>query len=323
MKAILWTAYGPPDVLQLGEVEKPVPREDEVLIRIHATTAFQGDCEMRRLKLPFHLGLPLRIYNGFLKPKRIRILGQELAGEVEAIGSGVQKFKPGDQVFGTTGFLLGSYAEYTCLPQAGALEMKPVNMTYEQAAAVPVGGLEALYFLKQAGIRSGQNVLINGAGGSIGTFAVQLAKVHGAEVTAVDSAGKLDMLRSIGADHVIDYTREDFTKSGQVYDVIYDVVGKSPFSRSMRSIREGGIYLLGNAGLTQTIRGGWAARTGRRKVIMGTSSQKAEDLLALKGLIEAGRIKTVIDRIYPLEQMAAAHAYVDTGQKKGNVVVTI
>jgi NADPH:quinone reductase-like Zn-dependent oxidoreductase len=323
MKAILWTAYGPPDVLRLGEVVKPVPREDEVLIHIHATTAFQGDCEMRRLKLPFRLGLPLRIYNGFLKPKRIRILGQELAGEVEAIGSGVQKFKPGDQVFGTTGFLLGSYAEYTCLPEAGGLAIKPVNMTYEQAAAVPVGGLEALYFLKQADIKSGQKVLINGAGGSIGTFAVQLAKVYGAEVTAVDSAGKLDMLRSIGADHVIDYTREDFTKGGQVYDVIYDVVGRSPFSRSMRSIREGGIYLLGNAGLTQTIRGSSASRAGRRKVIMGTSSQKAEDLLALKGLIEAGRIKTVIDRIYPLEQMAEAHAYVDTGQKKGNVVITI
>lgn len=323
MKAILWTAYGPPDVLRLGEVEKPVPREGEVLIRIHATTAFQGDCELRRLKLPFLLGLPLRIYNGIRKPTRITILGQELAGEVEAVGSNVQKFKPGDPVFGTTGFRLGSYAEYTCLPEDGTLAIKPAKMTFEQAAAVPVGGLEALYFLEQADIKRGQNILINGAGGSIGTFAVQLAKAYGAEVTAVDSTGKLDMLRSIGADHVIDYTRQDFTRSGQLHDVIYDVVGKSPFSRSIKSIREGGIYLLGNAGLTQALRGSWATRTGSRKVIMGTSSQKAEDLVALKELIEAGKIRTVIDRIYPLEQMAEAHAYVDTGQKKGNVVITV
>ena len=323
MKAILWTAYGPPHVLRLGEVEKPVPRADEVLIRIHATTAFQGDCEMRRLKLPLLLRLPLRLYLGVRRPKRIRILGQELAGEVEAVGSSVKKFQPGDPVFGTTGFGLGAYAEYTCLPETGALAIKPANMTYEQAAAVPVGGLEALYFLRQADIQSGQKVLINGAGGSIGTFAVQLAKAYGAEVTAVDSTGKLDMLRSIGADHVVDYTREDFTRRGRLYDVIYDVVGKSPFSRSLNSIREGGIYLLGNAGLTQILRGSWASRTGRRKVILGTSDQKAEDLVALKELIEAGKIKTVIDRVYPLEQMAEAHAYVDTGQKKGNVVITL
>ncbi len=255
MKAILWTGYGPPDVLQLGEVEKPAPREGEVLIRIHATTAFQGDCELRRLKLPLLLQLVLRMYLGFRRPRRITILGQELAGEVEAAGSGVRKFKPGDRVFGTTGFRLGAYAEYICLPEEKGLAIKPANMTYEQAAAVPVGGLEAWYFLKQANLNSRQKVLINGAGGSIGTFAVQIARAYGAEVTAVDSTGKLDMLRSIGAEHVIDYTCQDFTQRGQVYDVIFDVVGKSPFSRSIQSLTKEGVYLLGNAGPAQILRG--------------------------------------------------------------------
>jgi NADPH:quinone reductase-like Zn-dependent oxidoreductase len=326
MKAILWTAYGPPDVLQLGEAEKPTPGADEVLVRVRATTAFAGDCEMRSLKLPILFRFPMRIYVGFRKPKRITILGQELAGEVVSIGRDVKRFKEGDPVFGATGFRLGAYAEYVCLsanPEEGALAIKPANITFEAAAAVPVGGLEALHFIRQGNIRSGQKVLINGAGGSIGTFAVQLAKNDGAEVTAVDSTGKLDMLRSIGADHVIDYTREDFTKGGVLYDVIFDVVGKSPFSGSLRSLKKEGIYLLGNAGLTQTVRGMWASRTGSRRVILGTSNHKTEDLIYIKELIEAGKIKTVIDRSYPFEQMAAAHAYVDTGQKKGNVVITV
>ena len=326
MKAILWTAYGPPQVLQLGEVDKPSPKANEVLVRVRATTAFAGDCEMRNLKIPVLYRIPMRIYVGFRRPKRITILGQELAGEVESVGKEVSRFKPGDQVFGTTGFRLGAYAEYVCLPanpDEGTLAIKPANMTFEEAAAVPVGGLEALYFIRQGHLRSGQQVLINGAGGSIGTFAVQLVKNEGAEVTAVDSTGKLDMLRSIGADHVIDYTREDFTKGGRTYDVIFDVVGKSSFSGTLKSLKEGGIYLLGNAGLIQAVRGRWASRTGSRKVIMGTSNQNTKDLLTLKELIEAGKLKTVIDRTYPLEQMAEAHAYVDTGQKKGNVVITI
>jgi len=326
MKAILWTAYGPPQVLQLGEVDKPSPKANEVLVRVRATTAFAGDCEMRNLKIPVLYRIPMRLYVGFRRPKRITILGQELAGEVESVGKEVSRFKPGDQVFGTTGFRLGAYAEYVCLPanpDEGTLAIKPANMTFEEAAAVPVGGLEALYFIRQGHLRSGQQVLINGAGGSIGTFAVQLVKNEGAEVTAVDSTGKLDMLRSIGADHVIDYTREDFTKGGRTYDVIFDVVGKSSFSGTLKSLKEGGIYLLGNAGLIQAVRGRWASRTGSRKVIMGTSNQNTKDLLTLKELIEAGKLKTVIDRTYPLEQMAEAHAYVDTGQKKGNVVITI
>jgi len=263
MKAILWTAYGPPQVLQLGEVDKPSPKANEVLVRVRATTAFAGDCEMRNLKIPVQYRIPMRLYVGFRRPKRITILGQELAGEVESVGREVSRFQPGDQVFGTTGFRLGAYAEYACLPanaDEGTLAIKPANMTFEEAAAVPVGGLEALYFIRQGHLRSGQQVLINGAGGSIGTFAVQLAKNEGAEVTAVDSTGKLDMLRSIGADHVIDYTREDFTKRGRTYDVIFDVVGKSSFSGSLKSLKEGGIYLLGNAGLIQIMRGRWASR---------------------------------------------------------------
>jgi 2-desacetyl-2-hydroxyethyl bacteriochlorophyllide A dehydrogenase len=323
MKAIVWTKYGPPDVLQLKEVEKPTPKEDEVLVRVCATTVTAGDCEMRRLKIPILFRLPMRIYNGLRKPKKITIIGQELAGEIESVGKDVKLFKKGDQVFAATGFGFGAYAEYKCLPEDGVVAIKPANMTYEEAAAVPTGGLEALHFLRKGNIQSGQKVLIIGAGGSIGTFAVQLARYFGAEVTGVDSTRKLDMLRSIGADQVIDYTQEDFTKSGETYDVIFDVVGKSSFSGSIRSLKQNGRYLLANPGLSQMVRGLWTTMRSSKKVIFGAASQKTEDLIFLKELIEAGKIKSVIDRRYPLEQTAEAHRYVETGQKKGNVVITL
>jgi NADPH:quinone reductase-like Zn-dependent oxidoreductase len=325
MKAIVWTKYGPPDVLQLKEVEKPTPRDNEVLIRIYATTVTAGDCELRSLKIPILFRLPVRIYLGFRKPREI-ILGQELAGEIELVGKDVKLYKKGDQVFATTGFGFGAYAEYKCLPEEpkmGVLARKPVNMTYEEAAAVPTGGLESLHFLRKANIQSGQKVLIIGAGGSIGTFAVQLARYFGAEVTGVDRAGKLDMLNSIGAEHVIDYTQEDFTKNGKTYDVIFDVMGKGSFSGSVSSLKQNGRYLLGNPGLTQIVRGRWTSMRSSKKVIIGAANQKNEDLFFLKELIEAGKIKSVIDRCYPLEQIAEAHRYVDTGQKKGNVVITV
>ncbi len=325
MKAIVWTKYGSPDVLQLKEVEKPTIKDNEVLARIYAATVTAGDCEMRSLKLPILLRLPMRIYNGLRKPKKITILGQELAGEIESVGKDVKLFKKGDQVFAATDFGLGAYAEYICLPEEGegVVAIKPANMTHEEAAAVPVGGLNALHFLRKGNIRSGQKVLINGAGGSIGTIAIQLAKSFGAEVTGVDSTGKLDMLRSVGADHVIDYTQEDFTKSGETYDVIFDVVGKGSFSGYIRSLKKKGRILLANLAPLRSVRGRWTSMTSSKKVIGGLAPYKPEDLIFLKELIEAGKIKTVIDRRYPLEQLAEAHRYVETGHKKGYVVITI
>jgi len=326
MKAIVWTNYGPPDVLQLQEVEKPKPKDDEILVKIHAATVTAGDCEMRSLKFPIWLSLPIRLYYGLRKPNRINILGQELAGEVEAVGHDVRLFKEGDQVFGGTGFVLGAHAEYICLPEASedsVLATKPTNMTFEEAAAVPTGGLEALHFLRLGNIQSGQEILINGAGGSIGTFGVQLGKYYGAEVTAVDSTGKLDMLRSIGADHVIDYTQEDFSKSGKTYDFILDLVGRSSFSGSIRSLKKNGRYLIANPGPSQIIRGRWNSITGSKKVIFGAVSPKTEDLIFLRELIEEMKIRTVIDRTYSLERVVEAHRYVETGEKLGNVVITV
>jgi NADPH:quinone reductase-like Zn-dependent oxidoreductase len=251
----------------------------------------------------------------------------ELAGKIEAVGKNVKRFGEGDQVFAATGFVnMGSYAEYICLPEepeGGALVKKPTNMTYEEAAAVPTGGLEALCFLRQGNLKSGENVLINGAGGTIGPFAVQIAKHFGAEVTAVDGSGKLDMLRSIGADQVIDYTQEDFTKSGQTYDFILDVVSKSSFSASLRSLKPSGRYLIANPDLSQRLGKLWARISSSKKVIFGRSLPKTEDLIFLKKLIEVREIQSVIDRTYPLEQIPEAHSYVETGHKVGQVVITV
>ncbi|MGA8275695.1 MAG: NAD(P)-dependent alcohol dehydrogenase [Thermoplasmata archaeon] len=260
---------------------------------------------------------------GLTKPRR-KILGQELSGDVEAVGPEVSLFREGDQVFGTTGFGFGAYAEYICLPEkarGAALAIKPTNVTYEEAAAVPTGGLEALHFLRRAGSLSGRKVLIIGAGGGIGTFAVQLAKCFGAQVTGVDSPGKLDLLRSIGADRVIDYTREDFTQRGETYDVIFDVVGKSSFSSCVAALNDDGHYLLGNPRLSTMVRGWWASMRGKKRVVFGAAAQKSEDLAFLRGLIETGRIRPVIDRRFPLEQIPEAHRYLESGFAKGRVVI--
>jgi NADPH:quinone reductase-like Zn-dependent oxidoreductase len=322
VKAVVCTKYGSPDVLQLQEVEKPVPKDNEILVRIHATTVTPGDCRIRSFTVPPLFWFAGRLALGFTKPKKA-ILGMELAGEVESVGKDVQLFKKGDQVFGSTyGSGFGSYAEYKCLPEDGVVAIKPANMSYEEAAGVTFGGNTALWFLREGNIQSGQKVLIYGASGSVGTFAVQLAKYFGAEVTGVCSTANLELVKSLGADEVIDYTREDFAKSGQTYDIVFDTVGKTSFSRCKNSLKRGGFFLEAVMVLAPVI-GLWYSMTTGRRVVGGTAGEKTENLIFLKELIEAGKIRAVIDRRYPLEQTAEAHRYVDKGHKKGNVVITV
>ena len=323
MKAIIWTAYGPPDVLKLRDVAPPAPRDNEILVRVRAASVTNGDCELRRLALPLPLSLPLRLYVGLRRPRRIPILGQELAGEVAAVGSGVTPFRAGDAVFAFTGLRLGAYAEYACLRAGGAIAPKPANLSWEEAATLPMGGMEALDFLRRAEIRPGERLLINGAGGSIGTVAVQLGKHYGAEVTAVDSGDKLPMLHATGADHVIDYTREDFTRHGQRYDVIFDVIGKSPFARSMAALAPGGRYLLGNPRWADRARAARAGGDDGKRVLLATDDRGAPALEQLRELVEAGVLRPVIDRRYPLEETAEAHRYVDSGRKQGCVAIRV
>ena len=322
MKAIVYTKYGPPDVLQLKEVDKPIPKDNEVLVKVYATTVTKYDCWSRSCTAPTGFWLPSRIASGIRKPK-ITILGIELAGEIESIGKAVKKFKEGNQVYGFTGEGMGTHAEYICMPEDGALAIKPANMTYEETACVPYGALTALFFLRKGNIQSGQKVLIFGASGGVGTAAVQLAKYFGAEVTGVCSTTKLELVKSLGADKVIDYTKEDFTKSGQTYDIIFDTVGKSSVLGCKRSLKKKGFYLLATFGLPKLVQVLWLSMTSSKKVIIGMVKERAEDLIFLKELIEAGKIKSAIDKRYPLEQTAEAHRYVETGQKKGNVVITV
>jgi NADPH:quinone reductase-like Zn-dependent oxidoreductase len=322
MKAAVYSRYGPPEVVEIKDVEKPVPSDRQVLVRVHATTVAAADWRMRRA-VPFLV----RFMTGFWRPTRIRILGMEFAGEVESVGAAVTRFREGDQVFGSTGFRFGTHAEYICVREDNFLAAKPVNMTFEEAAAVLFGGVSALYFLGKANIQPGQKVLVYGASGSVGVFAIQLAKHFGAHVTGVSSTANLDLVKSLGADEVVDYTREDFSQAGPVYDVVVDTVGRSGFSRSLQSLKRGGFYLrIGGSGRTASILLGiaqekWASVTGAAKVVGGVARGTAEELSFLKGLIEAGKLRTVIDRRYSLDEIVEAHRYVEAGHKKGHVVI--
>ncbi len=325
MKAILHTKYGPPDELQLKEVEKPVPRDNEVLIKIHATTVTTSDCNVRNFTfVPKLFQLPARLMFGVFKP-RISILGVDLAGEIEAAGKDVKRFKAGDPVFGTPGGTnLGAHAEYTCVSEDGVLALKPDNMTWEEAAAVFLGAHTALFYLRDLGnIQAGQKVFIYGASGAIGTNAVQLAKYFGANVTGVCSTTNLEMVKSLGADKVIDYTQEDFTQSGETYDLIFDAVGKTSFSRCKSLLKPKGIFLPVLLDLPEIVQMLWSSMTGGKKVKGGPAAERVEDVIFFKELIEAGKLKPVIDKCYPLEQIAEAFRYVEQGHKKGNVVITI
>ena len=322
MKAIVYERYGPPDVLELKEVAKPTPKDNEVLIKTHATTVTSGDWRVRSLNVPAGFGLIVRLVFGISKPKQ-PILGSELAGVIESVGKDVRKFKVGDQVFAFSDASMGCHAEYKCMPQDGAVVLKPPSLSYDEAAALSFGGTTALDFLRRGKLQSGEKVLVNGASGGVGTAAVQLAKHFGADVTGVCSTANMELVRSLGASHVIDYTKEDFTQNGETYDVIVDTVGTAPFSRSKDSLKAGGRLLMVLAGLPDMLQIPWVSMTSSKKVIAGPVAVRADDLRFLAGLAQAGEFKPVIDRRYPFEQIAEAHRYVDTGRKKGNVIITL
>jgi NADPH:quinone reductase-like Zn-dependent oxidoreductase len=321
MKAILYSRFGPPEVLEVKEIPKPTPQDHEILIKVHATSVTAGDWRCRSRIVPKGFGLLAGTFLGFTKPRQ-PILGSELSGEIESVGKAVRKFKVGDPVFAFTDTSMGCYVEYKCMPEDGGLARKPANLSYEQAAALSFGGTTALWFLRTAKIRTGDRVLINGASGGVGTAAVQLAKHFGAHVTGVCGSGNIALVESIGADAVFDYTQADFTRNGESYDLIVDTAGTAPFSRSKGSLKEGGRLLQVLGTLPDLLQAPWIALTTNKQVIAGTARASAEDLRFLADLAASGRFKPIIDRVYPFEQMVEAHRYVDTGHKRGNVVIT-
>lgn len=322
MKAIACKRYGPPEVLEFIELPKPTPADDEILIRVRATTVSSGDCRVRSLSLPRGFGPLGRLALGLRGPRQA-ILGTELAGDVESVGRTVTSFKPGDAVFAFPGGRMGAYVEYKCMPGDGAVARKPPRLSYEQAAALSFGGSTMLDFFRRAALRSGERVLINGASGAVGTAAIQLAKNAGANVTAVCSGAKLELVRAIGADEAIDYTRDDFTRSGKRFDVIVDLAGTAPFSRSSACLSQGGRLLLVLADLSSVLLAPWHSLTSGKRVVAGPAAERVAYLHQLAELAEAGRLLPVIDRVVPFEEMVAAHRYVDQGHKSGNVVVTV
>ena len=322
MKAILYQQYGPPDVLQMADIAKPVPKPNEILIKTYATTVTSGDWRVRSLTVPAGFGWMTRLVFGVSRPRQ-PILGSELAGVVESVGEAVSRYKVGEAVFAFSDARMGCYAEYKCMPQDGAVACKPLGLSYGEAAALSFGGTTALDFLRRAKLQRGESVLINGASGAVGAAAVQLARHFGAHVTAVCGTANMAWVRALGASQVIDYTQEDFTQNGQTYHVIMDTVGTAPFSRCQASLRDGGRLLLVLAGLADMLHAPWASLTSGKRVIAGPVSVRADDLPLLAELATTGAFKAVIDRRYRFEQMVEAHRYVDSGRKKGNVVVML
>ena len=322
MKAIVYKRYGSPDVLQLTELPKPAPKDNEILIRTQATTVTAGDWRVRSLAMPAGFRIISRLVLGVFGPRQ-PLLGSELAGDVESVGGDVRKFKVGDAVVGFTGASLGCYAEYKCMPEDGGVALKPANLSYDEAAALSSGGTTALSFYRKGKLQRGEKVLVNGASGGVGTAAVQLARHFGADVTGVCSAGNAELVRSLGANRIIDYTKEDFTRNGETYDVIIDTAGTARYSRSRNSLKENGRLLIVLGGLADMLEMPWVLLTSGKKIVAGPASWRAEDVGFLAQLAAAGEFKPVIDRRYPFEQMVEAHRYVDAGHKKGNVVITL
>lgn len=323
MKAAILAKYGAPESFELREIDRPIPKDDEVLIKTYASTVTAGDCSIRRMDFPLLFKVILRIYLGIFKPRRL-ILGQELSGEIVEIGKDIKRFKVGDKIFGTTGFKFGGYAQYVSLKEnssTGIIAIMPQNMTFEEAAGMPTGGLEALHFLSKGHLKKGDKLLINGAGGSIGTVAIQLGKYYGAEVTAIDSPDKIETLKLAGADYIIDYTREDFTENGQMYDAIFDVIGKSDYRRSMKSLNDKGSYLFADWKPAHKWLNRLKPKSGSKKVIFGGTEQNLKNLDFLRELIEKEKLFTVIDKIMSLDEIAEAHRYVEEGHKKGNLII--